>query len=43
MPAALRAWARVGVSRFWYYRLLAPVMLRVFCGYIGLLFTRLPG
>jgi hypothetical protein len=30
-------------AREWYHRLLAPVMLLIFCGYIGLLFTRMPG
>ncbi len=30
-------------AREWYHRLLAPAMLLVFCAYIALLFTRLPG
>lgn len=30
-------------SREWYHRLLAPAMLLIFCAYIALLFTRLPG
>jgi len=30
-------------AREWYHRLLAPVMLAMFCVYIAVLFTRLPG
>jgi len=35
--------AAMATAREWYHRLLAPVILAIFCLYIAVLFTRLPG
>lgn len=33
----------IATAREWYHRLMAPVMLAIFCVYIAVLFTRMPG
>jgi hypothetical protein len=35
--------AAMATAREWYHRALAPLMLAIFCVYIAVLFTRLPG